>query len=80
VPVAERENQMVNKNDYEWDSGTIRKPSGQQDDWVWPWPLNLVGRQLKKIKTDTGWRRAVGVLGVGCEVVLIVAVIVLIIV
>jgi hypothetical protein len=55
-------------------------PPAQRDDWLGPWPLNLVGRQWRRVTGLTGWRRAIAVMGMGVEVVVIVAIIVLLIV
>ena len=55
-------------------------PPIQRDDWLGPWPLNLIGRQWKKATRQTGWHRGVAVLRIGFEVVLVVAVIALLII
>ena len=45
-------------------------------DWLGPWPLNLVGRQWRRVTGLTGWRRAIALVGIAVEVVVIIAIIV----
>jgi hypothetical protein len=52
----------------------------QRDDWLGPWPLNIVGRQWRRATGQTGWRRAIAVVGIGAEVLAVVAIIVLLVV
>jgi hypothetical protein len=52
----------------------------QRDDWLGPWPLNLVGRQWRRVTALTGWRRAFALVGIGLEVVVIVAIVLLLII
>ena len=54
-------------------------PGAQQVDWIVPRPLNLIGRQWKRVMRRTGWRRAVAVAGIGVEVVIVFAVVLLLI-
>jgi hypothetical protein len=61
-------------------SRTITTSSTQRDDWLGRWPLNLVGRQWRMVKRLTGWHRATAAVGIGVEVVVIVAIIVFLIV
>jgi hypothetical protein len=61
-------------------SRTITTSSTQRDDWLGPWPLNLVGRQWRRVTGLTGWRRAIALVGIAVEVVVIIAIIVLLIV
>jgi hypothetical protein len=50
-------------------------PEAQRDDRLGSWPVNVIIRQWRKAKTQTGWRRVVSVTRVGCEVALVVVVI-----
>jgi hypothetical protein len=53
--------------------------SPMQDEWLGPWPFNLVGRQWKHVLKLSGWKRVLAVSGVGCEVAFIVAVLLLLV-
>ena len=52
----------------------------EQDDWLGPWPLNVVGRQWKRVMRLPGWQRVLAVTGLGCEVAFVVAVVLLLII
>ncbi len=52
----------------------------QRDDWLGPWPLNLVGRQWRNVRRQSGWHRAIAAAGIVLEVVVIVGIIVLLLV
>ena len=54
-------------------------PGAPQVDWIAPRPLNLIGRQWKRVMGRTGWRRVVAVAGIGVEVVIVFAVVLLLI-
>ena len=54
-------------------------PAAPQVDWNGPRPLNLIGRQWKGVMRRTGWRRVVAVAGIGVEVVIVFAVVLLLI-
>ena len=52
----------------------------ERDDWLGPWPLNLVGRQWRRVMRLSGWQRMLAVTGLGCEVAFVVAVVLLLII
>ena len=52
----------------------------EQDDWLGPWPLNVVGRQWKRVMRLSGCQRVLAVTGLGCEVAFVVAVVLLLII
>jgi hypothetical protein len=54
-------------------------PSTQPDEFG-PWPLNIIGRQWRKATGQTGWHRAAALTRISCELVLVVAVVVLLII
>jgi hypothetical protein len=52
----------------------------ERDDWLGPWPLNLVGRQWRRVMKLSGWQRALAATGLGCEVAFVVAIVLLLII
>jgi hypothetical protein len=60
-------------------SGAMTTPSTQPDEFG-PWPLNIIGRQWKKANGQNGWHRAAALTRIGCELVLVVIVVVLLII
>jgi hypothetical protein len=52
----------------------------ERGDWLGPWPLNLVGRQWRRVMRLSGWQRMLAVTGLGCEVAFVVAVVLLLII
>ena len=50
------------------------------DDWLGPRPLNVVGRQWKRVTRRSGLQRVLAVTGLGCEVAFVVAVVLLLII
>jgi hypothetical protein len=51
-----------------------------RDDWLGPWPLNLVGRQWRRGMRLSGGQRVLVVTGLGCEVAFVAAVVLLLII
>jgi len=49
------------------------------DDWLAPRPMNLIGRQWRRARGQTGWRWMVAVAGIGCEVVAVIAIVLLLV-
>jgi|HubBroStandDraft_6_1064221.scaffolds.fasta_scaffold297756_2 hypothetical protein len=54
-------------------------PSTQPEEFG-PWPLNIIGRQWRKANGQNGWHRAAALTRIGCELVLVVIVVVLLII
>lgn len=49
-------------------------PSKQQDDWLDPKPKYFLDGQWRRARRMTGWRRVLAFAGVGCEVLIVLAI------
>lgn len=62
------------------ETGAGAMTNAPQAGWRDAWPVSVIVRQWRRAKTQTGWGRALSVARVGCEVILLVVVIAVIVI